>query len=39
MLFGFCCLQSNIAGGSEFNFQKFVHRAFDNDFVQVIQIR
>ncbi|XP_050935169.1 MLO-like protein 12 [Cucumis melo] len=30
---------SNIAGGSEFNFQKFLHRAFDHDFVQVIQIR
>ncbi|XP_023533201.1 MLO-like protein 12 [Cucurbita pepo subsp. pepo] len=32
-------ITSNIAGGSEFNFQKFVHRAFDHDFVQVIQIR
>ncbi|XP_038900736.1 MLO-like protein 12 [Benincasa hispida] len=30
---------SNIAGGSDFNFQKFLHRAFDHDFVQVIQIR
>ena len=32
-------LQAHLAQGSNFNFQKFISRAFDKDFEQVVGIR
>ncbi|KAF8008019.1 hypothetical protein BT93_K1875 [Corymbia citriodora subsp. variegata] len=32
-------ITANISGGSNFNFQKFVNRAFDDDFKEVVETR